>query len=78
MSDTPAPPSLSALIQQLTARDRLRVDSSASTTDISQALRTLADPDRDEPGRTRLVRGNTPTAKVSDLLRRLRDEEQTP
>jgi hypothetical protein len=77
MSDHPTPPTLSDLFRSAAHRDRLRVDGSASTTDVSAALHQVRnDRDRDDNPvhqGTRLVRDPEPT--VSDVLRRLRDEE---
>ena len=72
MSDQPKP-TLSELIRSVATKDRLRVASSATTTDVSDALRQVySDRDRDDqPGRQRLVRNST--QNVSDLIRKLRD-----
>jgi len=64
---------LSELIRSVATKDRLRVTSSATTADVSDALRQVySDRDRDDqPGRQRLVRNST--QNVSDLIRKLRD-----
>jgi len=71
MSDQPKP-TLSELIRSVATKDRLRVASSATTTDVSDALRQVySDRDRDDqPGRQRLVRNQE--SSISDLLRKLR------
>jgi hypothetical protein len=72
MSEKPTPPTLSQLIRSVALRDRLQVDPSASTKDLSNALHALYR-ERDEgesTGGTRVVRNPAPT--VSDLIRKWR------
>ncbi len=71
MTDQPTPPTLSELIRSVATKDRLRVASGATTTDLNAALHhAYNDRDRDDqPGRQRLVRNSTQT--VSDLIRKL-------
>ena len=73
MTDQPKPPTLSELIRSVATKDRLRVASSATTSDLNAALhQAYNDRDRDDqPGRQRLVRNST--QNVSDLLQKLRD-----
>ncbi len=69
---TDQPSSLNDLLRTVALRDRLRVTTSATTSDVNAALRqALSDRDSDQPGRQRLVRN--PETNVSDLLRSLRD-----
>jgi len=71
MSDQSKPPTLSELIRSVATKDRLRVASSATTSDVSSALHQVYNDRDDQPGRQRLVRNPEPT--ISDLLRKLRD-----
>ncbi len=75
MTDEQKNPTLNDLLRSAALRDRLRVDGSATSADVSAALHEIRN-DRnrdDQPGRQRLVRN--PEPNVSDLLRALRDEE---
>ena len=70
MTDQPKP-TLSELIRSVATKDRLRVSSGATTSDLNAALhQAYSDRDRDDqPGHQRLVRNSTQT--VSDLIRKL-------
>ena len=68
----PAPPTLDDLIRTLALRDRLQVDGTARTADVSVGLRQVRkDRDQGQPGSRRLVR--SPEMTASDLLRKWRD-----
>ncbi len=71
MTDQPTPPTLSELIRNVATKDRLRVASSATTSDLNAALhQAYNDRNRDDqPGRQRLVRNQE--SSISDLLRKL-------
>jgi len=72
VTDQPKPLSLNDLLRTVARRDRLTVSPSATTTDVSAALRLVrSDRDVGEPGSRRLVRSDKVT--VSDLIRQLHD-----
>jgi len=72
VTDQPKPPSLNDLIRGFARRDRIDVAPSATSADVTAALRLVrSDRDVGEPGSRRLVRSDQPT--VSDLIRQLRD-----
>ncbi len=71
MTDQPKPSTLNDLLRTAALRNRLRVDGSATTGDVSAALHEIrAGRDADQPGSRRLVRSDQVT--VSDLWRQLR------